>query len=174
MNNRAPTKSNIYVCHAFGCTLKTTFVPTKRDLSRLRSILRAGRRSPKAERKAIGNAVVWFEKRVGPIVGSSNDKGGLDMENAGVPGQMDCIDESSNTTSLLVFAQSHGFLKYHKVQSPVARGFFLDGRYPHATAVVLEEKSGTRYAIDSWVYDNGKFPKIKRLKDWMAETPSRN
>lgn len=173
MNNRAPTATTIYVCHAFGCSLKYGFRFTKKDLDKLKRILSAGSRSPEAERKAIGNAVVWFEKRVGPIIGSDKDKGGLDMQNAGVPGQMDCIDESSNTTSLISFAQNHGFLKYHKVQSPVARGFFLDGRYPHATAVVLEKESGKRYAVDSWIYDNGVFPKIKLLEAWMAESPAR-
>nr|WP_321464123.1 hypothetical protein [uncultured Cohaesibacter sp.] len=173
MNNRAPTETTIYVCHAFGCQLKYGYRFTKADLSKLKRILRAGSKNPQAERKAIGNAVAWFEKRVGPIIGSDKDKGGLDMKNAGVPGQMDCIDEASNTTSLISFAQKHGFLKYHKVQSPVARGYFLDGRYPHATAVILETESNERYAVDSWIYDNGVFPKIKPLKDWMAETPSR-
>nr|WP_319512773.1 hypothetical protein [uncultured Cohaesibacter sp.] len=174
MNNRAPTKTTIYICHAFGCTLKYGYHLTKGDIAKLKKILYTGRRSPEAERKAIGNAVAWFEKRVGPYVGSDKDKGGLDMRNAGVPGQMDCIDEASNTTSLITFAQQHGFLKYHKVQSPVARGFFLDGRYPHATAVVLDIKNDKRYAIDSWIYDNGVFPKIKPLKDWMAESPARH
>ena len=173
MNNRAPTKTTIYVCHAFGCKLKYGFQFSNKDLKKLQTILKSGQKSPEAERKAIGNAVVWFEKRVGPIIGSDKDKGGLDMVNSGTPGQMDCIDESSNTTSLISFAQMHGFLKYHKVQSPVARGFFLDGRYPHATAVVLDTQNNVRYAVDSWIYDNGVFPKIKLLKDWMAETPSR-
>nr|WP_321457096.1 hypothetical protein [uncultured Cohaesibacter sp.] len=173
MNNRAPTNTTVYICHAFGCKLKYGFHFTKADLSKLESILKKGKASPKAERKAIGNAVAWFENRVGPLVGSDKDKGGLDMIHSGVPGQMDCIDEASNTTSLLSFAQKHGFLKYHIVQSPEARGFFLDGRYPHATAVVLDKQANEKYAIDSWIYDNGVFPKIKTLKGWMAEWPSR-
>ncbi|WP_319531918.1 hypothetical protein [uncultured Cohaesibacter sp.] len=172
MNNRPATKSTIYVCHAFGCKLKYTFRPTSKDIAKLKSILAKGKRSPEAERKAIGNAVVWFEKRVGPLMGSDKDKGGLDMHNSGVPGQMDCIDEASNTTSLIVFAEKHGLLTHYTVQSPVARGFFLDGRYPHATAVIKEKKSGKRYAVDSWLFDNGVFPAIKPLHVWMSESPS--
>ncbi|SNY93300.1 hypothetical protein SAMN04515647_3591 [Cohaesibacter sp. ES.047] len=172
MNNRPVTKSTIYVCHAFGCKLKYAFHPTKKDIRKLKRILARGKRSPKAERKAIGKAVVWFEKRVGPAVGSDKDKGGLDMYNSGVPGQMDCIDEASNTTSLLVFAQKHGLLTHYKYQAPVARGFFLDGRYPHATAVIKNKKSGKRYAVDSWKFDNGVFPVIKPLDVWLSESTS--
>ena len=173
MDNRAPTKSAIYVCHTYGCKQKYTFRPSKTDLGKLEAILAKGDKDPQAERKAIGHAVEWFENRVGPLMGSDKDKGGLDLASSGVRGQMDCIDEASNTTSLLSFAELHGFLKHHKVQSPVARGFFLDGRYPHATAVVKVKTSGEKYAVDSWIHDNGVYPEIKPLKVWLAESPAR-
>ena len=172
MSYRPPSMTNIHICHAFGCKLKHRFQPTKQDLRKLKSILARGKKSPKAERKAIGKAVQWFEKRVGPAVGSDKDIGGLDMRNSGVAGQMDCIDEASNTTSLLTFAQKHGFLKHHQTMAPVARGFFLDGRYPHATAVIKEKESGKQHAIDSWVHDNGVYPEIKPLSVWLKESPA--
>lgn len=172
MQMRAPTKSDIYICHAFGCKLKYRFRPSKSDKAKLARIIASGKRTPKAERQAIGKAVQWFENRVGPVVGSDKDIGGLDLSNAGTPGQMDCVDEASNTTALVMYMQMHGMLKHHRFNSPVARGFFLDGRYPHATAVVQETKSKKRYAVDSWVHDNGKFPVIKPLEVWMAEKPA--
>ncbi|WP_373235823.1 hypothetical protein [Cohaesibacter celericrescens] len=173
MNNRAPTKSTIYICHAYSCKLKYSFHPTQKDLNALEKILANGSDTAKTERKAIGKAVQWFETRVGPLVGSDKDKGGLDLYSAGIPGQMDCIDEASNTTSLLMFAQQYGFLKHHRVVSPVARGFFLDGRYPHATAVVITKSTNKRFAVDSWKFDNGMFPAIKPLDVWMSESPTR-
>lgn len=172
MGMRAPTNTTIYVCHAFGCEMTYAFHPSKADNAKLKRLLAGGKSSPKAERAAIASAVSWFEKRVGPVVGSSNDKGGLDMQNAGVRGQMDCVDEASNTTALLLYAQKHGWLKHHAVISPVARGFFLDGRYPHATAVVQEKGTKANHAVDSWVHDNGVKPVIKPLHKWMAEKPS--
>ena len=81
---------------------------------------------------------------------------------------MDCIDEATNTTSLLLVAQRRGMLKHHRVTTPVARGFFLDGRYPHATAVVKEKASGRAYAVDSWPKANGAKPDILDLDDWFA------
>lgn len=163
-----PRADRIYVCHGFGCTYKTPVSFSGKDLANLKAILRKGAASPEAERKAIAAAVSWQERRAGPIVGSSKDIGGLDMHNAGVKGQMDCIDESTNTNSLLLLAQRHGYLKHHTVSSPVARGFFLDGRYPHASATVREKASGAVYAVDSWPKDNGVPPVISRLDVWMA------
>ncbi len=163
-----PPKSNrIYVCHGFGCTYKTRVDFSADDLSKLKSILARGAASPREERQAIADAVSWQEKRIAPRVGSGGDVGGFDMQNAGVRGQMDCIDESTNTNSLLLIAERHGFLKHHGVSSPVARGFFLDGRYPHATATVRESKTGTVYAVDSWPESNGKPPGISELSVWM-------
>ncbi|MEP0235208.1 hypothetical protein [Roseibium sp.] len=164
----APKENRIYICHGFGCAYKTPVDFSTRDLARLRSILASGRQSPASERKAIAKAVQWQERRVASTVGSAKDVGGLDMQNAGVRGQMDCIDESTNTNSLLLVAQRHGYLKHHTVSSPVARGFFLDGRYPHATATVREKKTGTVYAVDSWPESNGKPPRISELSVWMS------
>ncbi|QDG77739.1 hypothetical protein [Labrenzia sp. PHM005] len=165
----APKSAKVYICHGFGCTYKTPINYSRKDLNRIRSILASGKSSPAAERKAIGKAVQWQERRVAAQVGSQNDVGGFDAENSRKPGQMDCIDESTNTTSLLLIAEKNGFLKHHKVSSPVARGFLLDGRYPHATATVTEKKTGTAYAIDSWVRANGAKPDIMPLAKWMEE-----
>ncbi|MEJ8475986.1 hypothetical protein [Roseibium algae] len=164
-----PTASRIYICHGFGCTYTTPVDFSGRDLRRLKTILASGRKSPAAERRAISKAVQWQETRVGPTVGSSNDVGGLDMQNARVRGQMDCIDEATNTNSLLLVAEKHGFLKHHSVSSPVARGFFLDGRYPHATATVREINTNAVFAVDSWPDSNGKPPKISELTVWMSK-----
>lgn len=167
-NGVAPAGTRIYVCHAFGCALKTPFDFTPAQMRRLKAILAKGRASPEAERAAIAEAIAWSERTIGPVVGSDKDVGGLDLHNAGVPGQMDCIDEATNTTSVLSVAARAGYLAHHKVASPVARGFFLDGRYPHATAVVRETKSGAAFAVDSWPHANGVKPEIMPLEAWFA------
>ncbi|WP_235974706.1 hypothetical protein [Stappia albiluteola] len=167
----APRQDRIYVCHAFGCARKTPVDFSAGDRRKLAGILAKGRSSAAAERRAIAEAVAWNEKRVAPIVGSANDQGGYDLRNSGVPGQMDCIDEATNTTSLLLVAARHGYLKHHAVASPVARGFFIDGEYPHATAVVTELKTNKPYAIDSWPYANGVKPVVQDLDQWFAYLP---
>lgn len=168
---RAPSDSTLYICHAFGCKLSYAFKTNQDDLDAMTKILTNDQENAEQERKAMGKLIQYFEVRVGPSVGSDKDKGGLDLHNSGTPGQMDCIDEASNTTSYLLFAQQKGLLKHHTISSPVARGFFLDGRYPHAAAVVKQKGSDSLYAIDSWVKDNGEFPVIKPLDEWFAERP---
>lgn len=161
----------IYVCHGFGCAYKTPVEFPPGQLAKLRSILAAGGRSPEAERRAIAKSVAWNEARVAPVVGSGNDVGGYDLRNSGKRGQMDCIDEATNTTSLLLVAQRKGYLRHHDVVSPVARGFFIDGEYPHATAVVVEKESGRAYAIDSWPRGNAELPVVQDVESWFAALP---
>lgn len=161
----------LYVCHGFGCAYKTPVDFSPAQLSKLRNILARGGASPAAERQAIAKAVAWNEARVAPTVGSANDVGGYDLRNSGQRGQMDCIDEATNTTSLLLVMQAKGYLRHHEVVSPVARGFFIDGEYPHATAVVREKESGRAYAIDSWPRGNAQMPVVQDLESWFAAIP---
>ncbi|MCB1507547.1 MAG: hypothetical protein KDI98_01900 [Hyphomicrobiaceae bacterium] len=166
-----PRGEQMVICHGFGCALRTPVTVSPADRSRLAAILAEGHATPAAEREAIGRAVRWFETRIGPSVGSVNDIGGLDLQNAGVRGQMDCIDESTNTLSLLLYLDRIGALRHHTVGRPVARGFFLDGRYPHATAVVAEKEGGARFAVDPWPYGNGAGVDIMPLERWFAIHP---
>jgi len=168
----APSADRVYVCHAFGCARRTAVDIGPADWRRLTATLRAGQGSPAAERKAIAEAVAWLERRVAPTVGSAGDVGGLDLANSGTPGQLDCIDEATNTTSYLLVLEKRGLLVHHRVAAPVARGFFLDGRYPHATAVIVEKRSGETFAVDSWTHDNGVLPDVMPLDRWFATWPA--
>ncbi|WP_093188839.1 hypothetical protein [Pseudovibrio sp. Tun.PSC04-5.I4] len=160
----------LYICHGFGCEYRTAVSFNAQDKRELRTLLKRGAKSPEAERKAISQAVQWQEIRVGPVVGSSDDIGGLDMGNGNVRGQMDCIDEATNTTSLLTYASAQGWLKYHRVTRPASRGYFLDGKYPHASAVVVDETTQVPWVVDSWRLSNGKAPDILHLSKWMHMT----
>jgi hypothetical protein len=169
-----PSGDRIFVCHAFGCAIRTPVTVGAADRAAVARIMRTGAGSAAAERKAIAEAISWFERRVAKTVGSAGDVGGLDLANAGVPGQMDCIDEATNTTSYLLLLQGWGQLRHHHVASPVARGFFLDGRYPHATAVVVDEATRKPWAVDSWPNANGVKPDVMTLQRWFASYPWRS
>jgi hypothetical protein len=81
--------------------------------------------------------------------------------------QLDCIDEAVNTSLYLGFFEQDGLLKWHGVDGPARRGQFIDGAWPHNTAVVKEKKTGKQYAIDSWFSANGEEPDIVPLELWM-------
>ncbi|MEM1288032.1 MAG: hypothetical protein AAGH60_06740 [Pseudomonadota bacterium] len=169
---KPPEQLRLTICHAFGCARSDRVQLSQADADALRQIMAAGVADPSSERQAIAQAVMFVERRVGPIVGSDKDEGGFDMHNAGVPGQMDCLDETTNTTTTLILLDQLGLLRHHTVAYPVARGFFLDGRYPHATAVVSVKETGERWAIDPWPYANAEDVDVMPLDQWYATWPS--
>lgn len=168
---RTPDGLTLGICHAFGCQRQTTVRLTEQDVAALAGIMASGAESPAAERAALAEAVMWMEERVGHEVGSHNDIGGLDMQNAGRPGQMDCLDETTNTTTTMLLLAENGLLQHHTPGYPVARGFFLDGRYPHATAVLQETATGNDWAIDPWPYANAENVDVMPLEDWYNSWP---
>ncbi len=166
-----PTGNRIYVCHGYGCRYTTPVTFTNADLAAITAPLRAGFANAAQERAGLSKSVQVFEDIVGRRVGTGSDRGKTQLGGGG-KNQMDCIDEATNTTSLMLMLAAGGALKHHQVMHPVARGFFLDGRYPHATAVLSEASGGEKWAIDSWPDDNGKPPEIQRLDKWLASRQS--
>jgi hypothetical protein len=165
-----PSPSLVVVCHGFGCRLHTEIGLTAADRARLTQILHAGKASAAAERTAIAAAVAWFDRRVGPEAGTAHHvaRGGHDQM-GDAASQFDCIDASRNTTSLLLVLDELHLLKYHRVEQTVARGAFIDGRWPHATAVVAELASDREWAVDSWTHAAGEKPDVKPLQVWLKE-----
>ena len=53
-----------------------------------------------------------------------------------------------------------------RLRAPDAgRGFLLDGRYPHWTAVI-SDPAGVRWVVDSWYAPMGGAPDIIPLSEW--------
>jgi hypothetical protein len=153
------------ICHGYGCTFRSKLELTASDDGRFASIMAAGRTSPSAERAAISSAVRYFENRARQTTGVV-DQRKSEFGAARVRGQMDCIDESTNTRTLLKHLEKRGLLKHHDVAMNASRGFLVDGRYPHSTAVI-RDASGVKWAVDSWYAPMGGAPDILPLGDWL-------
>jgi len=165
-----PDATRLTICHGFGCFLRTPVAVTASDLRKMRGILRKGSASPEAERRAIGKVVQWFDKRYGAETGINVDVGGLDPQNARKRGQQDCIDEATTTAGLLLLLEKNDMLAFHRAGNTASRGFFLDGRYPHATATVVETgEGGGAFAVDPWPHGYGKLPDIMPLETWFQQ-----
>ena len=162
-----PTTRQVVVCHGFGCKYRTSVRFAANDIARLRQILRRGQRSAGDEIDAIANAVAWFERRVGPVTGTNRRTPRAGPDQAGEPGEADCIDQSVNTTVLLLLLSDLDLLKHHEVVGPESRGYLLDMRYPHTTAVIANLRTGSRWAIDPWTKRNGERPDTLPLERWM-------
>lgn len=156
----------LQVCHGYSCYYKTRLTLGSGDLARMGSIMRSGAGSATAERRAVARLVQYYERRAMAAVGVK-DRPKSDFGRGRERGQMDCVDESTNTTALLRLAAAHGWLKHHKPSRPVSRGFFADGRYPHFTAVLVES-GGKKWAVDSWYEPAGGPPDIMPLSRWRT------
>jgi len=163
-----PTPSVVFVGHGFGCKYRAELDLTAGDHAKLTQLLAAGRASPEAERKAIAAAGAWFDRRVGPIADTEDHVARAGMKYMYDIHQFDCIDSSRNTTSLLLVLDQLNLLRHHDVDVPEARGYLIDGRPPHATAVLIEKPSGTKWSVDSWTVGYGEPLEIMPLARWKT------
>jgi hypothetical protein len=165
---KPPTAASVTVCHGFGCAYRTEIGLGSGDRARLTALLAAGRASAEAERRAVATAVAWFDRRVGPEAGTTGRIARAGFMTQTGPGQMDCIDTSRNVTTLLLVLDQLRLIKHHQVEGPVARGYLIDGRGPHATAVLRETRSGNKWAVDNWTRKYGEQPEVLPLEQWMS------
>ena len=96
---------------------------------------------------------------------------------SGDSSQQDCVDEATNTTSYLLVLQSNGLIKHHTVGGTMSKENLARGiatlnpvkYWPHFTAVLIENKSGQKYAVDSWLFDQGENPAVVKVEDWYIK-----
>lgn len=154
----------VFICHGYSCEYRSGLDLTAADGTKFRSIMAAGASSPEAERAAISKAVQYFEERSFQATGV-RDKPKAEFGAARIRGQMDCVDESTNTHTLLTYLAERGLLKHHRVGRNTSRGVLLDGRYPHWTAVVIDG-AGVSWVVDSWYAPMGGAPDVFLLSEW--------
>ena len=159
-----PVPESFSICYGHTCRYIEDLSLTEEEWSRVRNIFLEKNINPENERENIRSAVGLMETIVGEKTGTSSDRG-KNFDGFGLPGQMDCVDESTNTTVYLTMMQNDGLLKWHRVRERSSRGIF-SLQAPHFTAVISETDSDQGYAVDSWFLENGQPPFIIPLKTW--------
>jgi hypothetical protein len=175
----APQNNTVVVCHAYGCKMKTPYRFTSANIAEITRLMRKVKRtdSPAEERRAIAYAIGLMERQVGVAIGI-RDKASMQWTASGDPTQQDCVDESTNTTSYLMVLQANGLLRHHTVEGPLGEDNMLYGTligrpvkyWPHYTAIIRATKTGQRYAVDSWIGDNGENPSMTKVEDWYLKS----
>lgn len=156
----------VNVCWDYGCNSSARLVLPAADWAAIRDLFVPRAPDPASERARIATAIARFERALGPATGTDADRGG-NVAGSGLPGQMDCIDESRNTAGYLGVLAERGLLAWHDVAGRHKRAPWLLDQ--HWTAVVVERDAGTRWAVDSWFLDNGRRPYVQRLDRWLAK-----
>jgi len=161
----APVVDAFGHCSGHGCRSLQRIGLSAEEWASIGRIFADGAATAAEERRQIAEAVARFERLTGPKTGTQADLGGT-WPGFLQAGQLDCVDETLNTRTLLRLLEAEGLLARHRLGPPAARGNIIDG-LPHRTAVVLERETGTAYAIDSWFYDSGELPEVVLLASWL-------
>ena len=160
----SPTLAAFFVCFNHTCDSVETLSITGQEWERVTTPLKPPGKTAVEEREAITAAIALMEEIVGQRTGTHQDLG-KNLRGLGKTGQMDCIDESTNTTTYLYMLEKAGYLKWHKLLNRSTR-FGIFAGMPHTTAVIEDINTHTRYAVDSWFFDNGVPPAVVELSAW--------
>lgn len=153
-------------CQGYGCRAYKNVVLNKADWKKIEKIFGKKAKNVEQEREKIAKTIGQFEKIVGPITGTGNDKRGTFIQTG--YGQLDCVDESLNTTIYMMLLKEKGLIVFHEIAQPQVRWPIISGRgWMHQTAVVTEKETGKQYAIDSWFEDNGVDPWVVPIEEWQ-------
>lgn len=164
-----PSARGMTICYGFVCRRRAALDFSAADRSALSRILAAGRNSPAAERRAIQKAVVWFDRKVGPSIGTDKRVARADFRSGRDQANFDCWDTTRNTTSLLLVLKQWGLLRHHDVGDPRYRGNTLRLQTPHNTAVVIEQKSRREWVVDMWTRAYAELPDVMPVEQWLKE-----
>jgi len=164
-----PSASSMTVCYGFVCRRREILNFTAADRSALTNILAAGRASAAAERAAVQKAVIWFDRRMGPVIGTDKRVAKADFRYFDDKHNYDCWDTTRNTTSLLLVMQEWGLFKYHVVGDPHYRGNTLVLQTPHNTAVLVERATKVEWVVDMWPRGYLQPPDVMTVEKWVKE-----
>lgn len=163
---QTPTLGQFEVCQGGGCLESNQLSINHAEWRSVEQLFITRAASAEEERAQIAIAIGAFERIVGSKNGTTTDLAGT-FYDAGFTGQLDCNDESINTTTYMRLLMANGLLQFHEIEDIRTRNFFFTG-LPHSTASIKEIKTGEKYAVDSWFYDNGHTAIIVPFAKWKA------
>ena len=164
-----PSATSMTVCYGFVCRRREILDFTLADRKALTQLLVAGKASAAAERAAVQKAVVWFDRRMGPVIGTNKRIAKADFRYFDDKHNYDCWDTTRNTTSLLLVLQEWGLFKYHTVGDPHYRGNALVLQTPHNTAVLVERATRVEWVVDMWTRGYLELPDVMPVQQWVKE-----
>ena len=158
--------SNIPLCSGYSCKTRHDLGLTYAEWDAVKALFQDGVTTAAVERERVSLAVGLLEAMLSPRQGTENDRPETPFF---IPtkGQLDCIDEAHNTTVFLHLLTQEGLIKFHTVEIPAQRGFFIGG-WPHSTAVLLDTKTNEGWAIDSWFHVQGTKAEVVPLDVWKS------
>ena len=166
--DREATPAAFSICHGYGCASLHLIGLNDRETAGLKALFDPPPPDAAEERRRVAQAIALLEQAAGRRLGTDADLPRTPRRQD--PTQLDCVDESINTSTFLHLLDSQGWLRWHRVGDPAERFRFMHfGR--HYTAVLIETGPGAgnrRYAVDSWFHANGVPAEVVALPTWRA------
>ena len=159
-----PDHRNFSICYGHTCNIIETLQLSEHEWGRIRELFEPAASTAERERLQIAAAIAEMENLVGSKTGTDNDQA-QNFAGLGQEGQLDCVDESTNTSVYLTMMQADNLFLWHRVEGKVSRGV-ATLQVPHFTAVIRDMQDGVTYAVDSWYLPNGNTPFIVPLSLW--------
>lgn len=164
-----PSATSMTVCYGFVCRRRTILDFSAADRRTLTQIMTAGKASAAAERAAFQKAVIWFDKRMAPELGTNRRVAYADFRHFDAAHNYDCWDTTRNTTSLMLVLREWGLFKHHTVGNPRYRGNVLKLQTPHNTAVLVDRTARVEWAVDLWTRKFAEAPDVMPVEKWLQE-----
>lgn len=165
--------SDFGICSGYGCSTYQRTGFTNEEWVRVKALFDQHVESPEQERHIISKAIALMEQIIGPKTGTDKDKARAVVINFSTKGQMDCIDESINSTTYLYLLRKYGLIKLHSLGDRVRRNW-NDLSYPHSSATIHEigkekiEEGEGHFVVDSWFHMNGAQAEIIPTSVWKG------
>ena len=156
----------ITICYNYHCNRTALVRPAAGEWQTVVNQFTPAARSATEERQMIRRAIAVLEHVAGTQTPTFRDRGGNPITDDW-PGQMDCIDESTNTARYLELLQAQGLLRWHSVAARAYRAPYLFDQ--HWAGQIVELESLNHYVVDSWYLDNGELPYIQALNKWLRK-----
>jgi hypothetical protein len=161
-----PTPAKFRVCHGNSCRLRTEVSLSSAEWAQVRAMFDPQPVDARAERHQIARATALLEVFTGRQASTLEDAPGMGVH-WNPDGQLDCIDESANSTAYLRMMTADGLIHFHDIGLPANR-FVITAWGPSNTATIRERTTGAVYAVDSYFRANGEPADILPLDVWTA------
>lgn len=161
-----PTPAKFSLCHGNSCRLRTDVSLSEAEWAQVRALFDPLPEDALTERRRIARATGLLETFTGRQAGTSEDAPGMGVH-WNPDGQLDCIDEATNSTAYLRMMAGDGLIRFHDIGLPANR-FVITAWGPSNTATITERATGKVYAVESYFRNNGEPAYVLPLDIWTA------
>ena len=157
------------ICYNWSCATRETVFFSAEEMAYVKqemAVCTGNSLHDRLQRLRIG---IWqmeeMAERFQPLL--ANDAA-INIQDQDLVGRMDCIDNSTNSTTFLHILRDLGQIPEWSIESPEVRNL-LQFELVHWTAVVTDRADGRPWSIDAWYRPNGHLPFVMTLADWSQD-----